>query len=86
MDALITFILILPLAGAVLLLFLGRRLGEPHAGYVASATVTVSFLLAAIGAPSSLAVQFAKEFDMTLIGFLNSQEFTVYHDPGRIQN
>jgi FdhD protein len=42
-------------------------------------------LLAAVGAPSSLAVQFAKEFDMTLIGFLNSHGFTIYHDPGRIQ-
>ena len=43
-------------------------------------------LLAAVGAPSSLAVQFAKEFDMTLVGFLNSQGFSVYHDPGRIQS
>ena len=42
-------------------------------------------LLAAVGAPSSLAVQFAKEFDMTLVGFLNSHGFTIYHDPGRIQ-
>jgi FdhD protein len=42
-------------------------------------------LLAAVGAPSSLAVQFAQEFDMTLIGFLNSHGFTIYHDPGRIQ-
>ena len=40
--------------------------------------------LAAVGAPSSLAVQFAKEFDMTLIGFLNAQGFTTFHDPGRI--
>ena len=43
-------------------------------------------LLAAIGAPSSLAVQFAKEFDMTLVGFLNAQSYTTYHDPGRIQH
>ena len=42
--------------------------------------------LAAVGAPSSLAVQFAKEFEMTLVGFLNSQGFTIYHDPGRIQD
>ena len=42
-------------------------------------------LLGAVGAPSSLAVQFAKEFDMTLIGFVTSYGFTIYHDPGRIQ-
>ncbi len=42
-------------------------------------------LLGAVGAPSSLAVQLAKEFDMTLIGFLTSHGFTIYHDPGRIQ-
>ena len=42
-------------------------------------------LLAAVGAPSSLAVQFAKEFEMTLIGFLTPHGFNIYHDPGRIQ-
>ena len=42
-------------------------------------------LLAAVGAPSSLAVQVAKELNMTLVGFLKNQRFNVYHDPGRIQ-
>lgn len=42
--------------------------------------------LASVGAPSTLAVQFAKEFDMTLIGFLDAHGFNVYHDPGRIQS
>ena len=37
-----------PLAGFVALVLLGRRIGEPYAGYVASATVGVAFLLAAI--------------------------------------
>ncbi len=41
-------------------------------------------LLAAVGAPSSLAVQVAKEFNMTLVGFLNNHRFNIYHDPGRI--
>lgn len=41
-------------------------------------------LLAAVGAPSTLAVQVAKEFNMTLVGFLNSHRFNIYHDPGRI--
>ena len=42
-------------------------------------------LMAAIGAPSSLAVQVAKELGMTLVGFLNNRSFKIYHDPGRIQ-
>ena len=42
-------------------------------------------VVAAVGAPSTLAVQVAREFNMTLIGFLKQQRFTIYHDPGRIQ-
>jgi FdhD protein len=41
-------------------------------------------LLAAVGAPSSLAVQTANEFDMTLIGFLRDTEFNIYAGPDRI--
>lgn len=36
-------------------------------------------IVAAIGAPSSLAVDMAKEFDMTLIGFLKADRFNIYH-------
>jgi len=43
-------------------------------------------LLAAVGAPSTLALQVAKDLNMTLVGFLNHQRFTVYHDPGRIES
>lgn len=42
--------------------------------------------VAAVGAPSTLAVQMAEEFNMTLVGFLDRQRMTVYHDSGRIQD
>ena len=41
-------------------------------------------LLAAIGAPSSLAIRTAKEFDMTLVGFLRDENFNIYAGPDRI--
>jgi FdhD protein len=41
-------------------------------------------LLAAVGAPSSLAIRTAKEFDMTLVGFLRDENFNIYAGPDRI--
>jgi len=42
-------------------------------------------LLAAVGAPSSLAVEMAIDFDMTLIGFLRNGNFNIYAGPERVR-
>lgn len=42
-------------------------------------------IVAAVSAPSSLAVEFARESNQTLVGFLRGQTFNIYSHPDRVR-
>jgi FdhD protein len=69
----------LPAAGSVLVV-------SGRAGYeIVQKSITAGIaVLAAVGAPSSLAVALAREFNQTLVGFLKSDRFNVYSAPERL--
>lgn len=82
LDKLIGFSLknkILPLNKNILLLS-GRASFE----LIQKAALAEIKVVASIGAPSSLAIQTASEFGITLLGFLTDKKFNIYTHPQRI--
>jgi len=41
-------------------------------------------LMAGVGAPTSLAIDLAKRFDMTLLGFVKEESFNIYSNISRV--
>ena len=69
-----------PASGRAVLLVSGRSSFE----IVQKCVVGRVPILCAVSAPSSLAVDLARRFDLTLVGFLRGESFNVYAGEGRI--
>ena len=70
-----------PVAQPMILLVSGRLSFE----IVQKAAVARIPIICAVSAPSSLAVQTAETFGMTMIGFLRGEDFNIYSHPERIE-
>ena len=70
----------LPGAGTILVV-------SGRAGYeIVQKSITAGIpIVAAVGAPSSLAVALASEFNQTLVGFLRNERYNVYAAPERLK-
>lgn len=75
-------------------LFLDKQLPAAELGIIVSGRTSFELvqkvamagvpLLAAVGAPSSLAIEVAREFGVTLIGFLRDGRFNIYSAASRV--
>jgi FdhD protein len=60
------------------------RSGHPSFELLQKAVIPNVPIVAAVGAPSSLAVQAPRKFDITLVDFLRDQRFNIHHGIERI--
>ena len=70
----------LPLSGRVVLVS-----GRPSFELVQKSLATGAAALCSVSAPSSLAIDLAGEFDLTLVGFLHDGRFKLYSGAERVR-